>query len=217
MLLSKEIIIASCLAVSALPALSATFTPTFDTPSFTGTQFNVNSDPSYNAFYKENFGISVDNAYLYVDSRDTFDGIGIANGFREANYVPGEAGRIDFLDSTDFVDLSYSSVLNGGLYEAFAADGTLLDSLSTGSGTSNGSTRFDGGLISYIQFSGVGGHVGISGLTYNFDGTTDGVNDDLNGGGNGNVNVSAVPLPASGVFLIAALSIGAIFKRRSRT
>ncbi|MGZ2258043.1 PEP-CTERM sorting domain-containing protein [Roseobacter sp. A03A-229] len=191
---------------TALPAVSATFTPTFDTPSFPGTQFNVESDPAYNAFYEENFGISVSNAYLYVDPRDSFDGIGIANGLREANGSAGEVGRIDFLDTTDFVDLSYSSVISGGVYEAFASDGTLLDSLATGSGTNNGTVRFDGGIISYINFTGVGGYVGISGLTYNYDGVTDGVNDDI--------GVSPVPVPASGLLMAGVIAAGAAFRRR---
>ncbi len=199
----------------AMPAVSATFSPTFDTPGFVGTQFNVEPDPSYNEFYSENFGITVSNAYLYVDPRDTFDGIGIANGFLEENNSPDEAGRIDFLDTTDFVDLSYAAIFSGGTYEAYDADGMLLDSFSTGPGTSVGETTLDGGIISYILFTGTGGEVGVSALTYNFDGVTDGVNNDLPGTVI-DVPVSPVPLPASGLMLFAALAAGGLMRRKAK-
>lgn len=202
----------------ALPASSATFSPTFDTPSFTGTQFNVEPDPAYNDFYSDNFGITVSNAYLYVDIRDTFDGIGIANGFLEENNAPDQIGRIDFLDTTDFVDLSYAAIFSGGTYEAYDSSGSLLDSFSTGPGTSVGETTLDGGIISYILFSGVGGEVGVSALTYNYDGITDGVNTDIPGTdvtAPVDVPVSPVPLPASGLMLLAALAAGGLIRRKA--
>ncbi len=204
-----------CLSAAAvfvglsLPAWSATFTPTFDTPSFPGTQFDVESDPSYNDFYEENFGITISNAYLYVDIRDTFDGIGIANGLRGRVGQPDEVARIDFLDTTDFVDLAYTTIFGGGSYSAYAADGSLLDTFSTGPGTFNGTTRLAGGIISYILFAGDGGTIGVSGLTYNYDGVTDGVNTDI--------GVAPVPLPASGVLLLGSLFIGGFASRRGRS
>ena len=57
----------------------------------------------------------------------------------------------------------------------------------------------------YLLFSGTGGYTQVSGLTYNYDGTTDGNNDDL----------SAVPLPASGVLLLGAF-VGVFGLRRRR-
>ncbi|MEL6295914.1 MAG: VPLPA-CTERM sorting domain-containing protein [Pseudomonadota bacterium] len=191
----------------SLPALSATFTPTFDTPSFPGTQFNVESDPAYNDFYRVNFGIEVLNSYLYIDPRDTLDGIGIANGTTADLGTFGISGRINFLDQTDFVEVDYASIFDGGTYSAYTATGALLDSFTSGTGTNNGSFRLDGGLIAYITFSGQGGAVGVSGLTYNYDGVTDGVNDDIEG-------TPVVPLPASGIMLLAA--IGGMAAARGR-
>ena len=103
-----------------LPRRPATFTPTFDTPSFPGTQFTVTSDPAYNVAYSVNFGITVDNAYLYLDSRDTFDGVGIANG-TVAEIGTEQAGRIDFLDTTNFVTIDYLA-LQTGIYNAYGLD-----------------------------------------------------------------------------------------------
>ena len=213
---------------AAFPAYSATFTPAFDTPSFVGTQFNVESDPSYNDFYRDNFGIEVSNSYLYVDIRDAFDGIGIANGLREANNVPGQSGRIDFLDSTDFVDIDYVSIRSGGTYSAFDAVGDVIDEFTTGGGTSNGTYRFDGNIISYITFNGIGGQVGISALTYNYDGTTDGINEDIetdtpvvvippvvNGPKDDGPTVNVVPLPAGGFMFLAAFGLLATMRRKS--
>jgi hypothetical protein len=192
----------------AVPVTAATFTPTFDTPSFTGTQFDVESDPAYNTFYAANFGIEVKNSYLYVDARDTLDGVGIANGWVADNFAPNISGRINFLDTTDFAEVDYVSIRSGGSYSAFAAGGALIDSFSTGAGVSQGTYRFEGGIISYITFTGIGGEVGVSGLTYNYDGTTDGVNTDIG-------NSTVVPLPASGVLLIAGLG-GIVAMRRRK-
>jgi hypothetical protein len=54
------------------------FTPTFSEYPFPGTAYTV--DAAANAFFSTNYGITIDNSYLYRDSRDTFDGIGVANG-----------------------------------------------------------------------------------------------------------------------------------------
>lgn len=185
-------------------ASAATFTPTFDTPTFPGSQFSVDTGSVYNDYYNDNFGIEVSNSYLYVDNRDTFDGIGIANGLVE-NIGSVQSGRIDFLDTTDFVDLDWVAFGNGGgIFEAYDSIGVLLSSFDGSVG--EGTTRLDGGIISYITFTGNGGFSGISSLTYNFDGTTDGTNTDL----------TPVPLPASGLLLVAALGgLGAMRRRKA--
>lgn len=199
-------IAATALALSAGAASAATFTPMFDTPSFPGSQFNVESDPTYNAFYSSNFGITVENSYLYRDSRDTFDGTGIANGEREVTGTP-QTGRINFLDTTDFVTIDYLAILPG-TWSAFSSGGSLIDSFSSTGGDDNGTQTLSGGIISYIEFSGSGGFVTVSGLTYNYDGTTDGVNDDL-------PPVSAVPLPAGFPLLFAGLiGLGTLARRK---
>ena len=199
-------IAATALALSAGAASAATFTPMFDTPSFPGTVFDVESDPSYNLFYSSNFGITIENAYLYKDSRDTFDGIGVANGLGSTTSTP-QTGRINFLDTTDFVAVEYLAIL-AGTWSAFSSGGSLIDSFSSTGGNDNGTQTLSGGVISYIEFSGSGGFVTVSGLTYNYDGTTDGVNDDL-------PPVSAVPLPAGFPLLFAGLTgLGALARRK---
>lgn len=185
---------AIALILTAGAASAATFTPTFDTPDFTGTQFNVEGDPAYNAFYTDAYGITVENAYLYRDNRDTFDGIGLSAGERQTIGSP-QSGRINFLDSTDFVSVDYVA-LRAGTYQAYGADNSLIDAFSSPGG--NGTETLSGGIISYLTFSGTGGFVNVSSLTYNFDGTTDGVNDDITP----TIPTSAVPLPA-GLPLVA--------------
>lgn len=184
---------------------AATFSPSFDGYSFPGTQFDV--DAAANTYYSTNFGISIENAYLYKDSRDTFDGLGIANG-NVSEIGSSQDGRINFLDTTDFVTVEYFAILSG-TYEAYSAVNALIDSFSVSvSGAAvNGVETLSGGIISYLLFRGSGGYVTVSGLTYNYDGTTDGRNDDIDG-------VAPVPLPAGGLLLIAALGALGLARRR---
>lgn len=198
--LLKSIACSAAFMGMAVTAHGAAFTPNFDTPSFPGTQFDVESDPSYNVFYAENFGITVLNAYLYKDSRDTFDGIGIASGpvaRAGSTTPPREFGRIDFLDTTDTVTIDYWA-LEPSVYEAYSPTGVLVDSVSVPAEIST--MTLDGGIIGYILFSAErSAFATISSLSYNYDGTTDGVNDDL---------VDApVPVPA-GLVLLAPVLIG---------
>lgn len=191
----------------ATSADAATFTPMFDTPIFPGTYFDVDSDPDYNDFYSLNFGITAENAYLYVDSRDAFDGIGLANGHTTTT-GSYQSGRINFLDTTDFVTIDYIAG-RAATYNAFASDGSLVDSFSSIGGNLNGTEMLSGGIISYVTFSGDGGWVAISGLTYDYDGTTDGTNTDLD-----SVTVSAVPLPAGlPLILTGFLGFGLVSRR----
>ena len=139
---------------------------------------------------------------LYVDSRDTFDGIGIANG-NVAEIGTQQSGRVDFLDTTDFVTIDYLTIL-GGIYEAYNSLGNLVDSFATTGGGATGTETLSGGIISYVLFSGLGGYEAISGLTYNYDGNTDGNNDDI----------SPIPLPATGLLLLGALGAGLGLRRR---
>lgn len=184
-------ILAAAVTLSAATAGSAaTFTPTFDTPAFPGTQYDVTA--SENSYYATNYGITVDNSYLYVDSRDTFDGVGIANG-SVAEIGSQQSGQVNFLDTTDFVTIDYLSILSG-VYSAYDSLGNLIDSFTTAA-NSNGTQTLSGGIISYITFTSLGGYTTISGLTYNYDGTTDGENDDL----------PPVPLPAAGLMLLSGL------------
>ena len=184
----------------AAQAHAATFTPTFDEPSFPGTQFDVTDD--FNAVYAEAFGITVTNAYLYVDSRDTFDGIGIANG-NVGEIGTQQSGRIDFLDTTDFVSIDFLA-LQSSTYEAYSVDGVLIDSFTASSGT--GTMTLDGGIIAYVLFTGTGGFTTISSLTYNYDGVT----------GGGNQDLGAVPVPGAAIlFVTAAGAAGALRRRKA--
>lgn len=192
-LLPTLVIVASTIAVSS-QALAVTFTPKFSDYPFPGTQFTV--DAPANAFYTTNYGITIDNAYLYKDSRDTFDGIGIANGTVAEIGTP-QAGRVNFLDTTDFVTIDYLAIL-ATTYSAFNSGGTLLDSFSSPGGTANGTFSLAGGgnVISYLTFASTGGYGTVSSLTYNYDGITDGRNTDL----------PSVPLPASAWLLGSGLA-----------
>lgn len=54
-----------------------------------------------------------------------------------------------------------------------------------------------GSLISYITFTADGGYGTVSGLTYNYDGTT----------GGGNTDLGTVPIPAALPLMASALSL----------
>lgn len=177
---------------------AATFSPSFDAPPFPGSQYDVTS--TENLYYAANYGITVSNAYLYVDDRDTFDGVGVASG-EVAEIGSPQDGRIDFLDTTDFVVIDFLAIYPSD-YSAFDSAGNLLSSFTSSGGV--GTETLSGGIISYILFSGRGGYTTISGLTYNYDGVTDGQNDDLPG----------VPLPAGGLLLLGGLGALAGLRRR---
>jgi hypothetical protein len=196
----KSALFAGLMISGAVSAQAATFTPTFDTPAFPGTQYDVTSVE--NDYYAAAYGITVDNAYLYLDDRDTFDGVGIANGNVSEIGTP-QSGQVNFLDTTDYVTIDYWAILDG-LYSAYDSTGVLIDSFAVLGGT-QGTETLSGGIISYITFySDVGAYVTISGLTYNYDGNTDGTNDDL----------APVPLPAGGLLLLGGLGAIAGLRRR---
>lgn len=90
------------------------------------------------------------------------------------------------------------------MVSAYDAFGNLIDSFLVAGTNSTSTDTLSGGVISYITFSGSGGYIALSGMTYNYDGTTDGYNDDL----------APVPLPASGLMLLGGLGAGLVLRRR---
>lgn len=202
--------IVSVLIITGLATLfsntvtATTFTPKFSNYPFFGTQSDV--DGAANTFFSTSYGLTVDNAYLYKDSRDTFDQIGIASGF--LNTSGNQTGRVNFLDLTDFVTLEYWSLIDS-TYKAFTKDGTLISSVFKGK-DDIGTLTFDGGssLIGYITFSSTVNHFStISGLTYNYDGTT----------GGGNTDINPVPIPAALPLMGSALGLFAFGLNRKKS
>jgi hypothetical protein len=194
--------------VCASSANAATFTPRFSDYAFPGSLFTV--DAAANTFFSAAYGINVSNAYLYKDSRDTFDGIGVANGPVSGIGSP-QTGRVSFLDTTDFVTVDYLAIL-ATTYTAFSSSGVQLASFNSPGNTSNGTFTLNGGgdVIAYLTFSSSGGYGTISSLTYNYDGTTGNGNTDL-------PNVPAVPEPETYAMMLAGLGlVGAIARRRKQ-
>lgn len=189
MKLFKSISIGVALLFSQYAA-AVPFEPTFSDYSFPGTQYSV--DATANAFFTTNYGITIDNAYLYKDSRDTFDGIGISVGEVPEIGTP-QTGQVNFLDTTDFVEIDYWSI-RATTYSAFSTGGDLLDTFSIGPNLLGTYLFNTTEIISYITWSSDGGFGQISGLRYDYDGTTDGRNDDI----------GDVPEPGT----IALLSLG---------
>lgn len=188
------------LAISEARAVP--FEPTFSDYAFPGTQYTV--DAPANAFFSTNYGITINNAYLYRDGRDTFDGIGVSVGEVSEIGTP-QTGRIDFLDTTNFVSIDYWTIL-ATTYQALDGDGNVIETFALGGGLLGTHLFSTPGTISALIWSSQGGYGQVTGLRYDYDGTTDGRNDDLN---------PRVPDSANTVVLLA-LSLGAFCAVRRR-
>lgn len=199
LLLSPVVLLLALCEARAVP-----FEPTFSDYSFPGTQYTV--DAPANAFFAAHYGITISNAYLYKDSRDTFDGIGVSVG-TTSEFGTNQTGRIDFLDSTDFVSLDYWTI-KATTYQALDGMGNVIETLSLGANLLGTHLFSTSDRISAVLWSSETGYGQVTGLRYDFDGTTDGHNDDLDNG-------SRVPdISNSGILLIVGLGALCTVRRR---
>lgn len=202
---SIQALAAAAALATTFGAHAATFTPKFSDYSFPGTQYTV--DAAANTFFAANYGITVDNAYLYVDSRDTFDGIGVSTG-TTAQFGTTQTARIDFLDTTDFVTIEWWTI-QSTTYSAYQPDGTLIDTFTQGA-NQEGTHTFSAPsnkVIGYVTWRSGTGYGQISGLTYNYDGLT----------GGGNTDLPPVPEPETYALMLLGLAgLGAVVRRRQQ-
>jgi len=171
----KKLLASAAVLFASSSAMAVPFEPTFSDYAFPGTQYTV--DAAANAFFSANYGITIDNAYLYKDGRDTFDGIGVSVGEVPEIGTP-QTGTITFLDTTDFVSVDYWSI-QATTYSAYDAMNNLIDTFSVGANQLGTYLFTTLDRISYITWASNGGFGQITGLRYDYDGTTDGHNDDL--------------------------------------
>jgi hypothetical protein len=117
------------------------------------------------------FGLSVNNAYWYTDSRDTFDGMGLSNGSVETLYSPGVTASLNFASATNSAGIIFDYLVlagNTGIYQAYDSLDNLLGSLTASAGATdlNGTYSF-AGQVSRLDWVGNGGFADLSTVTFN--------------------------------------------------
>jgi len=180
-------------------------TPKFnDYPDYTPPQDDL--DATASAWFDVNYGITFDHMYMYTDTRDTWDGLGISNGWISENYVENITGTVYFSDTTNFLTLDWFNIEpHEFTLSIFDSSDNLLDTHVTPTSGSHTLT-FNAANISRFTITGTGGFIGISSLAYDYDGTTDGINRDT----------TNVPEPSA--FALMGLGLmGLGFARRRRT
>jgi hypothetical protein len=107
-------------------------------------------------------GITVQNAYFYIDGRDTFDQKGIS--------VSSSPGIVSFTTLANALSIDYW-VISGhsGTYSVFDSGHTLLDSflINATDGDLLGAHSFSGANIATLEFSGNYGYTQVSTLRFN--------------------------------------------------
>jgi hypothetical protein len=160
--------VAVLLFVLALAAVSQAtgFAPKFSEYPGAATPWNrqVDIDSNANAWFSAHFGITMDHMYLYYDSRDAFDRMGIANGYIDQNWDPGVTGTLAFVDKTDFVTIDWFAA-DTATYSIYNSARVLIDSFTRGGGAQGTTTLF--GDIAFLTVTADGGFGAISGLAYN--------------------------------------------------
>lgn len=139
---------------AALPLAASATTVTFtEVPGLSSGQDVTNEWAS--------FGLDLSGVYWYVDARDPFDTIGVANR--------GLEGTIRFLNGTSAATVDWLTITTTITLEAYDAADNLLDSFNTRCATGDtcsGTETLTGGSIAYLKFRDGGGTVGISTVTF---------------------------------------------------
>lgn len=151
----KKLCLSALIALGASLPLAATAT----TVTFTEVPGLNSGDVVTNQW--ASFGLGLSGVYWYVDARDTFDTIGVAN--------QGLEGTISFLNGTSFATVDWLTITATITLEAYDAADNLLDSVTTRCATGNtctGTETLTGGNIAYMKFRDGGGTVGISTVTF---------------------------------------------------
>lgn len=163
-----------------------------------------------NTWFYDNYGLEFSNVYMYWDDRDPFDNIGIASDISSMADYNGGTGYFYFADTTDYVTIDWTTISSEDIYlDVYDAANNVLDSFfAAGSGTLAGTTTLTAPGISAMSFHDGGGQVGISTLSYDYDGVTDGRNDDVD---------SPIPEPATVALLGLGIACISYQKRRRLT
>ena len=150
----KQISLAAVLAISSFAASAMTV-------NFTSAEAPTvcNGCPVTTEYLP--YGLTISDAYWYLDSRDTFDEQGLS-----IDVAP--TAMISFAVVTPSVDFEYWVIdTHRGHYEAFDSGMGSLGSLDVdASGGDMLGTHSFGGGVKYLTFSGEAGYVQVSAVTY---------------------------------------------------